>query len=476
MICAHPFHACSLIWEPRPREWSLSVCVKAAFTLVPGGEAAPAAWDDPFRGEDWGDERAGLYAPSDFVPFKPRVDVLFVGRAHAPESAPVDRLFVRLSVGDFTKGLKITGRRTWIETPRGLVPGPAEPFAHLPLRAEIAALAGDNGAGIPRERAAPGLPLPCIEAVDEQNPDSTPWLGPVPAAWRARRLGLGADAVRWASQLGAERRGNGELAVSPPGAAPPGLDFQIFNAAPRDQQIALLRAAPVIVLEHLDPRAPRMETRLPALRPKAFRVDPATRRPSEVALRPDTLWIDGDRSIAVVAWRGITVIAEPDERAAGEIYIAGEAAGDRLRFEDVERLAQLGARRLVGTLRLGDSGAAPPPRPSQLEWGVSTQVLPAAGGAPEISFAFDEEPTNDSPASTARIPPIAVAGGPKLGLRLGGSGVATSLLGALGQATLGQAPPPPAPEPIDELTDDAPTMDRLPEGFEPAGPSRKGPW
>src|SRR6185369_8780787 len=109
---------------------NLTVCVKATFTLVHGGEATIAAQQLPPGDDAYFDRnpRGSLYAPSDFAPYKPRADVLFVGSAHAPGGVAQQELVARLTVGDFTKAVRVVGARTWVRSGSVLRPSGTAPF------------------------------------------------------------------------------------------------------------------------------------------------------------------------------------------------------------------------------------------------------------------------------------------------------------------------------------------------------------
>src|SRR5579871_1348500 len=93
-----PFAVSTLAWESRPGSRSLTVCLKATFALAPqstrgtpphpqgaSDEPALAAQQDGSHDDILFEQapRASLYSPGDFVPYKPRADVLLVGHAHA---------------------------------------------------------------------------------------------------------------------------------------------------------------------------------------------------------------------------------------------------------------------------------------------------------------------------------------------------------------------------------------------------------
>ncbi|MFT3775067.1 MAG: DUF2169 domain-containing protein [Minicystis sp.] len=326
-----PFAVATMLWMPQPGEWRRTVCVKATFSLLPEQEAALAGAQEAAHPDLYWerDPQASLYAPSDFVPFKPRADILLSGHAYAPGGAPVEDLYVELGVGSLRKGLRLTGDRVWVQSPRGLVPSAPIPFARLPIRYERASRRGDKliAGHLPKVEPALHNPVPNIEPADEQSPYATPGYGPIAPRRRALRHQLSEEVFQWTYRP----------ATAPP---PAGFDARFFNAAPLDQQVDRIEPASTIVLRHLHPRAPYLETRLPATQPRVFHLDATSGQPQEVALRCDTLWIDADRAIAVLSWRGAVAVKSPEERAAGKLLVASEAAGQELRYDDVERLAQ----------------------------------------------------------------------------------------------------------------------------------------
>ncbi len=340
LVSNSPFSIATVTWQPQAGAWNLTVCVKATFTLVHGGEATLAARQDPPEDDAYfdGDARGTLYAPSDFAPYKPRADVIFVGSAHAPPGKEVRDLIARLSVGDFTKAVRVVGDRSWVRTGGGgLAASTTASFAMLPLRYERAATRGDNLGGLTSvaKHAEPGQRLPNVELAEDRE-GATPGFGPMPPAWRARRGHLGEAAILWAFRVSPKPGRPGAPALQERPAPPPqGFDFGFFNAAPRDQQLDLLRQASTIVLENLHPEVARFETRLPNLKPRVFREATGTKRATEVAMRCDTLWIDGTRSVAVVSWRGITPVPGPDASKFGRFMVVAETPAERIRLDDI---------------------------------------------------------------------------------------------------------------------------------------------
>lgn len=390
LISLCPFPVAAFPWQARPGAWNLTVCVKATFTLVHGQTAqlSPtqhAVVDDSFWDNNPG---ASLYAPSDFVPYKPRIDVLLTGHAYAPGGASVETLPVRLQVGSLVKALTLTGDRTWVQTRGGMQPGAPALFRRMALRYERAALAGENPIGFSGVAQAGeiGRPLPSIVASGTQ----TPGFGPLPLLWRARRRNLPDAIALWAYRV--------RLASA---AMPQGFDFDLLNSAPAEQQITALPPHAAIVLENLHPQLPRLETRLPALAPKLFRLDRSTGRPSPVALRVDTVWIDTDRAVVVVSWRGLTAIPGPSDEEIGPLVVALEAEGESVRTEDIERvfLASSSHRGPPPNALVAAAEMAPPASPPVPAPAPSSPVVPA----PPPSEPAEQETEPMPPQLTAPV-------------------------------------------------------------------------
>ncbi len=402
IFCACPFAVAALGWEPAPGRRSLSVVVKATFVLVPGAPAVIASIQEPVRT----DEGPGAAAP-DLVPFKPRVDVLFTGHAHAPGGALTDSLIARARIGAFRKSLSINGDRTWVPSFDGLRPSVAVPFRSMPLSYERAVRTGENLTGVDISRGAElNGPLANIAAIADQGGE-TPGLGPIPFGWRALHHGLGDAALLWASRAGLV-----------PGPPPPGFDFRIFNAAPAEQQIDALPPGTEVLLENLHAEHPRLEARLPALRVKLFRRAPRADRSAEVPIRCDTLWIDTDRGLAIALWRG-AVLVEGDDAAVGRLVVTAEAEGESIGPDEVDRMlarftpevTYVDPAAMLGGAPGGEAPAIADPVPVP-EAAPLASMPPSAGPAPEDALEEplpQQEPLDDltpsPPERTTLAPP-----------------------------------------------------------------------
>jgi hypothetical protein len=345
-----PFEAGALLWEPEPGHSSLTVLVKGTFALAPG-ELAVAPAQDPLAEERHLEDSAlaSLHWPGDFAPVKRKVDVTLVGHAYAPGGRPVEELSAQLTVGDLVKAVRVTGDRLWTAA---LTPSAPQPFTRLPLRYERAALSADNPVGLDRNAPPhPGqLAAPNLTRVVGVG---TPCFGPISPQWRARRRVLDDTAMFWAYGIARAPRES----APPLGPAPPRFDFAFFNAAPADQQIELLRVGAPIVLENLHPEHARLETRVPAMRPQVFRLPPpgaGRARVEEIILRCDSLWIDTDRRVVVLTWRGLAE-APGGIAGVGTLVVDADPEGKKLRWERVEkRYAEV----RPPTLRLPGEGLA----------------------------------------------------------------------------------------------------------------------
>lgn len=221
-------------------------------------------------------------------------------------------------------------------------------------------------------------------------------LGPISPASPERRRLLSDEGFGWA------------MAASDPnrGPAPEGLDFGFFNAAPADQQIAMLRPGSNIILENLHPTAGRMESRLPQAKPQAFRIDPRSGRVNEVMLRCDTVTVDADRGRVILVFRGLTDIPSPEPVAIGTVVVASHPQGKRVRPVDIEKVVRQGGS-------IADVAGAPELHP--LEVRHDTRPLGRArphetvAGPPQSSaggvLPFQQE-TRSAPHWTQQTAPV----------------------------------------------------------------------
>ncbi|NUO47437.1 MAG: DUF2169 domain-containing protein [Polyangiaceae bacterium] len=298
---ASPFLVTSFVWEPQPGRYALTAVALAAARLSHGREAS---FIDPAGIEPFYDESQALIGRANLVaPYKPRVDVVVVGHAYAPPGADVDRLLVRVRLGDFSKALSVTGDRLWIREGNRWGSSAPRHFSRMLLTQERALRSAENPVGLdPAAIPVEGrLSLPNFEPAAGSY---SAVLGPIPAAAPSRRNVLSPAGAQWLTALELGQR---------PGPVPEGLNFAFFNVAPLDQQVGDVPAGSAIVLENIHPREPVFTSRLPPVGPAFVAVDPRSSRRLELRARCDTVWVDGDRELAMLVYRATCEIERPDQ-------------------------------------------------------------------------------------------------------------------------------------------------------------------
>jgi hypothetical protein len=409
-----PYRVGTLFWEAQPGQISLSVTVNATFTFVHEGEATTALEQlDP--GEDlyWdGNVAASIYRPSDALPLKRRVDVLLSGHAWAPAGESIGTLIAKLRVGDLEKAIRVTGDRRWTRTPAeaggALVVGPATPFTRMPLRYERAARSAENPVGVDLE-APPAEGAPAQPNLEPMSPGAAPAFGALSPTWPARRRLLNESSCAWAAFVSAK------TSIGP---APPGFDFEFFNVAPREQQIEMLRAGAVIALEGMHPSLARIETRLPPIRPQVFRVYPASERAEEIVLRCDTLWIDADRGLITLSFRGLTDVGGMDKTAVGKLIVVADPQGKRLRFDKIEKMFREQAPESAAVLPQRPASRPVTPQgaadPLSIRHDAVKSSSPSRPGDPSLDVAVEAAAASRHDRAPAAETPAAEPGPPSL--------------------------------------------------------------
>lgn len=326
-----------LAWRsPRP---ALSVIVKMTLSV---GDAEPSLLDPQERlsldrPSSIGAPHELLYA-SDFVPKKARCDVLLTGHARSP--MPSRRIPVRIRAG---------------EAHRAFFALAAEASSQIPLSATY---------------------LRSGESASSGHVS----VGPMDALSPAR-----------AKLLSRATLGPGGVPLAP---LPPDFNFAAFNAAPVALQIERLPS--VIELDGLLPGLPRRKIVLPSERPRVYAWVKDRRSLREVPLRCDTLWIDADRALCSLVFRGVIELeGEGNERPNLALTLA--AFGLPERISDLER-------RLEGAPRVRAAEA------SDL-LGAASAIHPIED---ETTKALEAEPAVETPRPRRGLGALG-------GMRLGGS-------------------------------------------------------
>ncbi len=245
------------------------------------------------------------------APFKPKLDVVVVGKAYAPPASEADRLIARIRIGDFSKAVSITGDRLWMRDGARWGSSPPRPFSQMLLAPERAIRSAENPVGLdPAAIPVEGrLAMPNLEPAGGSFSAVT---GTVAPTAPSRHNLLDAAGVYWVAALEAGRA---------PGPLPEGFNFQFFNVAPQDQQVVNISPGDAVVLENLHPMHPVFTTKLPSVLPRIVGVDGTTGSTFEVPIRCDTVWLDGDRETAWIVYRGTAAIARPDQPLALRVEV-----------------------------------------------------------------------------------------------------------------------------------------------------------
>jgi hypothetical protein len=127
------FDLATMLWEDLKADPRFSVIIKCTYQISKDGRAVQIADEQLpiFRGDvPAGDDPTGpVRFESDMVPFKPRADVVLVGKAYFPRGRPPEKpLDVTLRVGSRQKTIRVFGDRTWwFPTTLSLIPEISKP-------------------------------------------------------------------------------------------------------------------------------------------------------------------------------------------------------------------------------------------------------------------------------------------------------------------------------------------------------------
>ncbi|MBK8259158.1 MAG: DUF2169 domain-containing protein [Polyangiaceae bacterium] len=140
-------------------------------------------------------------------------------------------------------------------------------------------------------------------------------------------------------------------AVPPPGPTPTrllleeypmGFDFAEFNTGPDGQRVDEIALGTQLTLKNLSARAPELTVRVPNITP-ALWVDTSEERNVPLEVTCDTLWVDTDRELVVLVYRGLLRIPSLDFDGVSKITLALGKNGNEPTLEEVERELAKGA-------------------------------------------------------------------------------------------------------------------------------------
>lgn len=318
-----PLRAGSLVFRSASGAFTFTVVAKATFLLTPGESPLVTEGADGITAGDvhWGDDpRQSLRYASDLVPFKRFPEVLVTGSAYTPSGRVLGSIVVRVAVAEIDKVIEVQGERYFDLD--GNLSEPAS-WTRMPLRWERAAGGPGtaNPVGVPTgPDASPDqwgrivLPNLCPAWSSVSSPEDvvpTIGLGPLSPDWPERRLRLHHHAATWDAR-------------APIVTLPEDFDPAYYNAAPADQHMSCLTGDEAILLENLHPEHARLTTRLQRISPAAtLALGPGGA--FDIPLVCDTLWIDTDRGVATLTYRGHLHVADPAQPGAVIVGLRGSA-------------------------------------------------------------------------------------------------------------------------------------------------------
>jgi hypothetical protein len=327
-----PLKTTTLLWRPARGAPVLTIICKATYELKNGVTELAEVQDDVNERDlhKENNPKLGLHSASDMAPYKVRADVTLVGRVFAPRRELARSLVARLCVGSVDKRVEVHAERFLTSSGRVI---DDKFFSKMSVGYERAAGGPDTPNPVGRSRGATPdttgrVPLPNLQRPGEQlrgdHPLTPIGFGPIPASWPSRQALGTAASEHWT--------GDDWLASD----IPRDWNWAYFNVAPPDQQLDEICADERIVLEHLHPKEATIDTQLPGCAPCVFAEcgDQAQRVP----MKGDTLWIDTNRLVQTVTWRGQLTLEDPND--AVRVLVAMSQAGEDVSWDDVWNQAE----------------------------------------------------------------------------------------------------------------------------------------
>jgi hypothetical protein len=284
----------ALPWRTRG-QLRVSAIVKATFAFVPDSAMRQVDPEPLFAAEVHHQDSPvmSIRAASDLSPELARVDVIFTGHAHAPPGKAALRVSTQLSL--LRRGAKVLDKTLHVvgdRTGKGFAPFRRMPIIYEKTYGGIGHRDNPLGVGDARDQRYPNI-------IDPTRPRGLAGFGPISRAWHARK-GL----------LTPEQRS--ALGQAIPELLEP-FDWSYFQSAPPDQRIDVLEGDEWLVLCGLHPALPRLATQLPGASAMArFRGPQLPGGERSLALRADTLRIDGDAKRCSIVFRGSIEVARED--------------------------------------------------------------------------------------------------------------------------------------------------------------------
>lgn len=311
--------------------WKATLAVKGAFAIDPDNALQPE--EDPLpSGDEYADRENILPVyDSDLALYKPRAEVLVVGRCFSSETRPVREIAVRIQVGPLSKTLVVMGDRKWTKTSFGATEMSApQPFQVMDISYANAyggpgfkANPCGKGYYAKKDKALSGaLLLPNIENPANlirsfQDQPRPAGFGPLNRVWPQRLEKTGTYDDKW-------------LKTRWPWF-PDDFNYAFFNAAPEDQQInGYFKGDEAFSVSNMHPGLPVIKGKLPGMRVRCFinrRGDPDSVL-EEPAMHLDTIWIYPEEKRLLLIWRGNVPVSGEEMADVGNIIISTENLSD----------------------------------------------------------------------------------------------------------------------------------------------------
>ena len=144
---------------------------------------------------------------------------------------------------------------------------------------------------------------------------------------------------------------------------PLGFDFIGYNTAPPSQQLEFIQRGARLSLSGLSERAETLELKLPDVEPVLW-IDTMEERGTPISLECDTLWIDTDRELLVMVYRGLTEVPSLEFDGIAQATLGLSKGGVSPSFEEIQKDLERGVFEAAVELSDFDDDAGPPPEAS----------------------------------------------------------------------------------------------------------------
>jgi hypothetical protein len=345
-----PFPHSFVIGYGPKRQPALTIIVKGTFAIptrlrTPAAQAEaqlPIATVDEFYN---GEVTGSVKIEADLVPFKPRTDIVLVGKACAPR--PVTAMEVFLRVGRVSKIIRVIGDRIWsFPTKLVLIPvisNPPVAFTEMPLVYERAFGGIDQksgkwckenliGRGFIGKKSKDSIHQKLLPNLEDPNHLIESWDS------QPKPVGFGFYGRGWQPRAGYIGTIDDQHPPDEATGLPADFRFDFYNGAHPDLQApGYLRGDEEVEMRHLT-REGHLQFKLPGVRPvitasrlmnsSADNKQPATEalpaREEKIEAPLDTLVFIPDEGIFYQVWRGLCPLHElsVEEISAIKIQLA----------------------------------------------------------------------------------------------------------------------------------------------------------